>query len=194
MSDKPEIAEFNLNTIQPPMNVTLVSDETGLAELVSFLEEQAKVPGTPVGLDLETTPLKNHYYRRCRTVQFGNIHQQFVVDLLAFCDRDSDLLYSCQGEYGKHLETAPRLSKLMTALKPYLCDGKLTLTGVSLGFEYISFYFLFGLRTYGFFDCGLVEKCIYAGSHSLKDYKFFSMSSIAERYLAMTVNKEYQES
>lgn len=58
----------------------------------------------------------------------------------------------------------------------------------------MSFYWLFGLRTQNFFDCALVEKCIYAGAHSMKDYHFFSMEEMMARYFRVQIEKKYQES
>ena len=175
--------------LNPPLNIQVVENEEQLEELCSFLDSQ-KI----VGLDIETTPTKDFWWRRCRTIQFGNVDHQFVIDLLSFCDGDSQLLFDCQGEYGKRLELAPRLKKLIEKLKPYICEGKLLLCGTNLGFEYMTFYWNFGLRTWNFYDCMLAEKCIYAGYHSLKDYSFFSLEEMMGRYFHVDIDKSLQES
>jgi hypothetical protein len=54
-----------------------------------------------------------------------------------------------------------------------------------------------GLRTYGYYDCMLAEKCIYAGlgGHaSLKNYEFFALDSMLERYFGNTIDKTLQTS
>lgn len=182
---------MNLN---PPLNVLRIVDESGITKLIDFLTKQSQLQDTSTGWDLETTPLRDFYFRRCRTVQFGNKDEQFVVDLLALCDGDSDLLFSSQGEYGKNLHTAPRMRAFIEQLRPFLTEKNLLLCGVNLGFEYMSFYWLFGMRTFNFFDCSMVEKCIVAGSHSMKDYGYFSMEEMMFRYFKVQIEKELQTS
>jgi DNA polymerase I-like protein with 3'-5' exonuclease and polymerase domains len=65
---------------------------------------------------------------------------------------------------------------------------------VNLGFEYMTFYWNFGMRTFNFFDCSVVEKCIWAGAHSLKDYGFFGMEEMMDRYFKVLIDKELQTS
>jgi DNA polymerase I-like protein with 3'-5' exonuclease and polymerase domains len=175
--------------LNPPLNIQVVENEEQLEELCSFLDSQ-KI----VGLDIETTPTKDFWWRRCRTIQFGNVDHQFVIDLLSFCDGDSQLLFDCQGEYGKKLNLAPKLEQLIKKLVPYLCSGKNLLCGCNLGFEYSVFYFNFGLRTWNFYDCMLAEKCIYAGFASLKNYSFFSLEEMMARYFHVEIDKSLQES
>lgn len=176
------IAELN-----PPMNITTIHDKEGLAKLTAFFERESVL-----GFDIETTPLKDYFFRRCRTIQFGNSSEQYVIDLLSFCGGDADLLFASQGHYGASLN--PGLQLVMDTLKPVVCSDKWLKVGVSLGFEYLSFYWLFGLRTYHFWDCGLVEKCIWAGAHSMKDYGYYSMAEMGERYFQMSIDKKFQES
>lgn len=188
------MSELKPLVLNPPLNVQKVTNEEGIEALLSFLEAQSKFPDTATGFDVETTPTNDYYWRRMRTVQFGNQKSQFVVDLLELCDGDSDLLYKCQGEYGKHLHLAPRLEAFINQLKPYLTERRLLLTGVSLSFEYMCFYWLFGVRIQGLSDCAITERCIVAGYHSLKDYSYFSMASMMERYFFMEVDKSLQTS
>ena len=181
--------QLNQLVLNPPLAVSVVVNEQQLDELCLFLDSQKLI-----GLDIETTPTKDFWWRRCRIVQFGNVERQFVIDLLPFCDGDSQLLFDCQGEYGKRLGLAPRVQNLLNKLKPYLCEGKLLLCGTNLGFEYMTFYWNFGLRTWNFYDCMLAEKCIYAGAHSLKDYSFFSLEEMMGRYFHVEIDKSLQES
>lgn len=159
-----------------------------------------KASGGVLGWDIETTPKKDFFFRRCRTIQFGNLNEQYVIDLLAFAQLDtpphglpaSDTLYDAQGYYGKNL--TPSLRHVLDTIAPVLCSKDFLKVGVNLSFEYQMFYWLFGMRTFNFYDCTMAEKCIWAGAHSLKDYSFYSMNEMVERYFKQTVDKQYQES
>ncbi len=117
--------------------------------------------------------------------------EQYVIDLLAFCE-SPDQLSDCQGYYGKNIH--PKLRHVLDTIEPVVCTKEFLKVGVNLGFEYQSFYWQLGLSTFNFYDCGLAERCIVAGSHGLKDYAFFSMNSMMERYFRQSVDKTYQES
>ena len=92
------------------------------------------------------------------------------------------------------MNLTPQMRELMKALEPVLVSGDYLKVGVSLSFEYQMFYWLFGMRTYNFYDCGMAEKCIWAGASSLKRYATFSMNEMFERYFRKTIDKQYQES
>lgn len=175
--------------LNPPLNVTLITPDN-----VQLLNEFFDRCGGILGWDIETNPLRDFYYRRCRTIQFGNTTEQYVIDLLAFCDNDPDLLFKCQGEYGKNLSLAPKLQKLLQTLWRVVCTADFLKVGVNLSFEYMSFYWLFGMRTFHFFDCSMVEKCIWAGAHSMKDYGYYSMEEMMQRYFGISIDKSLQES
>lgn len=150
--------------------------------------------GGVLGWDLETNPLKDFFFRRTRTMQFGNQTEQYVIDLLPFCDNNPELLLDAQGHYGKNLHLAPKLKQLLEITAPIVCTNNYQKVGVNLGFEYMSHYWLFGQRTYGFFDCSVVERCISAGAHSLKDYDYFGMEEMMDRYFKVLIDKELQMS
>lgn len=187
-------------TLNPPLNVTRIENHAGLALLQDFFD-RTKAAGGVVGWDIETTPIKDFFYRRCRTIQFGNTTEQYVIDLHSFCYGDSiadatttaaDTLYKAQGNYGANL--TPTLRSVLKMIEPVVCTSDFLKVGVNLGFEYMSFYWLFGLRTFHFFDCSIVEKCIWAGAHSMKDYSFYSMEEMMERYFKVQIDKELQTS
>ena len=188
-----EIGPLKPLVLNPPLNVTHINTLEETARLFEFLDEQVAKNDTTTGFDLETDPKKDFYFRRCRTVQFGRIDKQVVVDLLGLCNGDSDLLFAAQGEYGKNLYKAPKLQAFMQQLAPYV-TGKLLLTGVNLGFEFSTMYWNFGISPWNFFDTSVVERCIYAGEHSLKDYGFYGMEELVGRYLGYQVDKELQTS
>jgi DNA polymerase I-like protein with 3'-5' exonuclease and polymerase domains len=178
--------------LNPPPNITRVVDMESLDKLLAFLEKTPEF-----GFDIETTPTKDYYFRRIRTLQFGNNQEQYVIDLLAWCDYNPDVLYACQGDYGKVTAIEPNIGMLVSKLSPYLSSNKYLKVGVNLGFEYECLYWLLGLRTYGYYDCMLAEKCIYAGlgGHaSLKNYGFYSMEDMMDRYFQVIIDKELQTS
>jgi DNA polymerase I-like protein with 3'-5' exonuclease and polymerase domains len=179
--------EYPPLVLKTPANIAVITDLNQLPELTAWLDEHPEF-----GWDIETTPLRDFYWRRARTMQFGNLEQQFIIDLLGIVGGDTDALRDSQGSYGKHLD--PRLRKLIETLRPYLCERKFLKIGVNLGFEYLSHYWLFGLRTQNFFDCMLVEKCIWAGAIPLMRYDMFSMGSMLERYFHRSIDKVLQRS
>ena len=185
MSEEQALPPIVLN---PPMHITLIKSVSELPLLAAFLAANAK----EAGWDIETTPLKDFYYRRMRTMQFGTRTQQVVVDLLGLVNNRSDVLYDCQGNYGKNLP--PGLKAFVDIIAPYVCGREMTKVGVNLGFEYMMCYWLLGLRTQGFFDCSVVERCIWAGAHALKDYAFFGMEEMIGHYFGRAVEKELQTS
>lgn len=176
------------------MNVSRIEDYAALNKLTSFFADvkQKAVSVAQLGWDVETTPVKDFFYRRCRTMQFGNTDSQYVIDLLPFADNDPDLLFAVQGKYGAAL--TPKLRELADALEPVMCSRDFLKVGVSLGFEYQTLYWLFGKRTFNFYDCGMAEKCIWAGAHSMKHYAFYSMTEMMQRYFGQIVDKTLQES
>ena len=183
-----ELQQLDVMALTPPLNITHIKTVDDLKILEAFF---ARCNGE-FGWDIETTPLKDFFYRRIRTFQFGNQTEQFFIDLRDWCDGGADGLYAAQGNYGRNLPA--RLKVLVEFLKPYLCTRDYLKVGVMLSFEYMNHYWLLGLRTCHFWDCSIVEKCIYAGAHSMKDYGFYSMESMMARYFRVQIDKKYQES
>jgi DNA polymerase I-like protein with 3'-5' exonuclease and polymerase domains len=174
--------------LNPPPNIHRVKNFKDVDDLVQFLKSNKEF-----GFDVETNPVKDFYWRRIRTIQFGNAQIQYVIDLKDFC---SDL-FDAQGEYGKNLYKYQALDHLLFQLKPFLCSDEFLKVGVNLAFEYQCFYWSFGLRTYGYYDCMLAEKCIWAGmpgKASLKNYDFYSMEEMFLRYRNQQVDKTLQTS
>jgi DNA polymerase I-like protein with 3'-5' exonuclease and polymerase domains len=170
------------------LNVTVVHPET-VAEFISCLTDM-----TVFGWDTETTVTKTFFDRKMRTMQFGNHKRQFFIDLLEFCDGRPDLLAEVQGNYGQNLFAAPKLKALLEAVRPFLCSNKHLKVGVNLGFEYTCLYWGFGISTWGFYGCDIVERVRAAGSHSLEDFSYFSLKEMMERYCDTEISKELQTS
>jgi hypothetical protein len=174
-----------------PLNRVIITEpeHAGLAE--HFV--RARAAGF-TGWDLETNMTNGFWNRRPRTCQFGNVREQYVVDLLALCDGDPELLYNAQGNYGKNLHLAPKLEAFVKFVAPILATGDVTKVGVNLGFEYETIYWNWGLRTWKFWDCSMVEKTIYAGALALKRYVLFSMEEMVGRYMGFEIDKTLQTS
>lgn len=169
--------------LSPGLNCTLIQDAAGLAQLVDFFGRC----GDLIGWDIETNVVRDFWTRKIRTIQFGTSTEQYVIDLLAFCP---DL--TVQGNYGKHLPDT--LVPVLQAIEPVLTQRKIQKVGVNLSFEYMTMYWCLGMRTQYFWDCFLVERLIWAGLHSLKDYPFYSMDSMMGRYFRVSINKDLQTS
>lgn len=178
--------------MKPALDITLIDEIAKLDLLDEFFAKKAEKKDFVVGKDVETTPLKDYFFRRMRTIQFGDVAKQFVIDLLPLCGNSPEELFEVQGNYGKRLNQ--NLQTLCTRLAPVTETKDWLKVGVNLGFEYNSFYWLFGRRTFGFYDCAYAERCIWAGAHGLKQYSFFSMAGMMERYFDVEIDKSLQES
>jgi len=174
----------------PNLNVTTILDPQGLVQLEEFFAKQAEANQFTVGWDIETTPLKDYFYRRARTFQFGTNERQIVVDLLGLCNNDPEELFATQGHYGTRLSTG--LTDLLKITAPVIETNKWIKVGVNLGFEYMTLYWNFGRRTQGFYDCAMAERCIWAGVKGMKQYALFSMAEMMEQYFGLQLDKTEQ--
>ena len=180
-----------LLVLNPPPNITKVVNEESFQKLLEFLARTRDF-----GFDCETTVTKDFYWRKVRSLQFGLSSEQYVIDFKAFVE-NSDVLYTCQGEFGKHLDLAPMLKSIINRLEPYLCSNKWIKTGFNESFEYMCMYWNFGMRTYGYYDAMWVEKTIYAGLGGeayLKNYEFYSLEETFKRYFGKSIDKSLQSS
>jgi DNA polymerase I-like protein with 3'-5' exonuclease and polymerase domains len=180
-----KLVPFNLDSL----NVT-VNSQSALESFFSVRKETGGV----IGHDIETTLHADFFNRKMRTSQFGDHKEQHIQDLLALCDGDPELLAKSQGYYGKNLYLAPKLEEYVKSVQKVLESGNFTKVGVNLSFEYMTWYWNFGVRMWKLWDCSQVERVIYAGAHSLKDYAFFALGAMAERYLGYLIDKELQTS
>jgi len=146
------------------------------------------------GLDLETNITQDFYDRRIRTFQVGDTSQQYVVDLLELCDHDPDVLNTSQGRFGQNLHLAPKLQEFVHKVAPLISQRDHLLCGVNVQFEYETLYWNWGVRIQNLWCCSIVERVIYAGAHSLKDYAFYGMEGLMGRYFGVQVDKTLQSS
>lgn len=185
-SGLPLLAPADLN---PPLNPTLVTDGRGLEKVASFI---ARNPGTAMGYDVETNVVDDFYYRRTRTKQIGNKDEQYVIDLLAFTDGNTQKLIDEQGHYGTRLGSG--LKAVVHTMQPALCSSDILKVGVNLPFEYETNYWGLGERIWHLWSCDIVEKALWAGTMSLKNLPFFSMEQMVARKFKQQVSKALQTS
>src|ERR1019366_4795207 len=179
-----ELKPIIFSALKPPMNITVVTPDSGLPELKAFLDS-AKI----IGLDTETNICGDFFFRKVRTIQVGDKNQQFVIDLLAFAGTSENLSVS-QGYYILN----PCYKPIFDILTPVLCNNHVLKVGQNLAFEYTVLYWNFGQRIWHLYSTDLAERVIQAGRISLKRMTEFSMASIVARRFGMEVNKEQQAS
>lgn len=180
-----------LGDLQPRLNVTVVVDEAGIAQLKDYFVRKAAKGDFAVGLDTETNVVDDFYFRRVRTIQVGDRDEQYVIDLLAFAG-SKEKLVATQGNYGVNGNGV--YDALFEVLTPILCSNKFLKVGQNLGFEYSVFWWNFGKRIWHLFSTDIAERVIQAGTISLKKMGEFSMSSIAARHFGLLIDKTEQSS
>lgn len=176
-----------VSELNPPLNVELVTDERGLANLSSFLEANDSY-----GLDIETNVVEGFYWRRVRTIQIGNRDEQFVVDLLPFAG-SPELLHSVQGDYGARL-AGSGLQVVIDLLRPHLEDHSREAIGYNLAFESVALRWCFGIRAHGYFDLYYAHKLLNAGRVNAGLLSSYSLEDMVRDKLGLQLNKEYQTS
>jgi DNA polymerase I-like protein with 3'-5' exonuclease and polymerase domains len=186
MIDTSALPVIDLSTLQPPMNVTLVTPESGLDKLSSFVAK--KLDNGIAGLDTETNVCSDFFYRYCRTLQIGDKDEQYVIDLLAFAGSEEKLRAS-QG----HFRLDPVYKPIFDILTPALCSNKVLKVGQSLSFDYTVLYWNFGQRIWNLYSTDLAERVLQAGAISLKRMAEFSMEQIVARIFKKRVDKAEQE-
>jgi DNA polymerase I-like protein with 3'-5' exonuclease and polymerase domains len=187
MIDLEKLPMLELNNLNPPMQVTLVTPSSGLPELKAFVEEKIRTKGL-MGFDTETNWCNDFYFRKVRTIQVGDKVQQFVIDLLAFAGSPEALAES-QGMYKLNSIYTP----IFDILTPALCTNSVLKVGQNLAFEYMVMFWNFGQRIWHLYSTDLAERVIQAGIISLKKMSEFSMASIVARRFGVRVDKESQD-
>lgn len=180
-----------LSELQPHLNITLINDAVGLAELKEYIAQKRAKQDFAVGLDTETNVVDDFYYRRVRTIQIGDRDKQFVIDLLAFAG-SKDVLIATQGNYGANCGTA--YDSIFEVLEPVICTDQFLKVGQNLGFEYSVFHWNFGRRIWHLYSTDMAERVIQAGTISLKKMGEFSMAAIAARHFSLLIDKTQQKS
>jgi DNA polymerase I-like protein with 3'-5' exonuclease and polymerase domains len=187
MIDHSNLRPLILSELKPPMNITLVTPDSGLPELSSFITKKLETKGL-IGLDTETNICNDFFTRKVRTIQVGDKEQQFVIDLLTFAG-SGEALSTSQGYYKLH----PCFKPVFDILTPAICNNIVLKVGQNLSFEYTVLYWGFGQRIWHLYSTDLAERVIQAGRISLKKMAEFSMASIVARRFNMLVDKTEQE-
>lgn len=181
-----------LSELKPPLNITLVTDESGLREFDVWYEQKVSAEGVPtLGLDTETNVVHDFSYRKVRSIQIGDKDRQFVIDLLPFAGSEEALTKS-QGQYGKN--NGDLYKSIFQRLDPIICSNKALKIGQNLAFEYEVFHWNFGKRIWHLYCCEKAERVIQAGTIALKKMAEFSMASIVARYFSKSIDKSKQQS
>ena len=175
-----------ISELNPKLNIIHVTDGTGLEKLKKWSSKVVEI-----GLDTETNIVIDFWWRRIRTIQIGDKNEQYVIDLLPFAGSEEKLHVS-QGEYGK--TNGGIYAPILDILTPILCTNKFLKVGQNLAFEYSVMRWNFGLRIWNLYSMDMVERVIWAGAHSLKDYPFYSMEQIVARRFGFAIDKSKQKS
>lgn len=190
---QPTIKPLVLSELVPALNPKLVTDGASLADLKKFLDRVLNAPEEQrvIAKDFETNICPDFYFRKARTLQIGNKDEQHIIDFLAFADGDTDKLIGAQGFHGKN---AGIFQPVLDVLKPVLCDNKVLKVGQNLKFEYECAWWGLGLPIWHLFSVDLAERVIVAGIKSLKNYPYFSLEAMVERYFGLQIDKDLQQS
>ncbi len=172
--------------MNPPINVTLVTDMEGLLEVKSFLERTEVF-----GFDTETNVTDDFVERKIRTIQVGDRDTQFVIDLLAFAGKDTELLRHAQGGYGIAAHLC--FQEIIDTIKPYLENHSKLKVGVNLQFDYEVMVWCLGIRLTGLWDCQRAEQNIHAGLVHFMHSGFWGMSDMVPRYTGKRAAKDEQK-
>lgn len=180
-----------ISELNPALNVTHVVDGAGLEKLARCVTRLSGDSTPTFGLDTETNVVADFYWRRVRTLQVGDKHEQFVIDLLAFAGSENALIES-QGLRGTRNGTVYK--PIFDILSPILCSNHFLKVGQHLPFDYEVLLWNFGQRIWNLFSIDLVERAIKAGLVSLKNYPYFSLEQIVGRRFGLQIDKSKQQS
>jgi DNA polymerase I-like protein with 3'-5' exonuclease and polymerase domains len=177
------IRDLSVAELNPALNVTLVSDATGLERVANFFSRVSVF-----GFDTETNVVPRFTTRKLRTIQVGDRNEQYVIDLLPFAG-SSQALSDGQGGKTAYPWARPIIDTLRLGL-----DSKTHLkVGANLQFDYETVLWCLGIRSWGFYDVQLAEKVIYAGRVPFFTKGFYALDDLVERYCLMRISKSEQK-
>jgi DNA polymerase-1 len=178
-----ELTPINLSTLSPALNVTMVTDSSGLAKVKDFFSRT-----TEFVVDTETNVTKDINLRKVRLIQVGNKEEQYLIDMLAFAGSTKALCE--QGGF-----VAPSwASDIVECLQPVLDGNSHLKIGVGLDFDYQMFSWNLGIQMWNVYDCHLVEKVIYTGRVNFMMKGFWGMKDMVGRYCRVAISKAEQTS
>jgi DNA polymerase I-like protein with 3'-5' exonuclease and polymerase domains len=181
---------LNPAEMNPALNPTLVTDGAGLEKVRSFLSRV-----TTFGFDTETNFVDSFFRRRLRTLQFGDRNEQYVIDLLAFADGNSQLLIDGQGGYGinqQEWSAKPFLRPIIEVVSPSLTSNSHLKVGANLQWEYEMCKWNLGLRIWNFYGVDMAERTIMLGLVFPNASGHFALEDLVARYVQKSIDKELQ--
>jgi DNA polymerase I-like protein with 3'-5' exonuclease and polymerase domains len=171
--------------LHPPLNITLVTDESGLEKIQGFFSRKSVFV-----LDTETNIVDNFYFRRIRTIQIGDKDEQYIIDLLPFAERYGLNLMDSLGNYRPHIA----YQKIIDTLRPALETKTHLKIGHNLQFDYEVMKFNLGLHMWNLYDTMVAEKVIRAGEWNYKLRGIWTLDDCVARYAGLKISKEKQKS
>ena len=198
---------LDIKAMNPPMNITVIRDNDGLEKLKDFFSRVKEV-----GYDIETNVVSDLYTRYIRTLQFGNLTEQYVIDLLPFAERfaestgnpsvEAAVLILKSAQEGKvvhlgHGEVSLReavLGEIIRTIKPVL-DSKEWLKLTHGGqFEYEMTKLRLKIRMWNIWDTMLAERVLLCGLVPANAEGFFAMDDLLRKYAKVNIDKGLQKS
>lgn len=173
--------------LNPPLNLTIISDVAGLDKVASFFKRKSVFV-----IDTETNMVDSFFKRRIRTIQIGDRDEQYVIDLLPFIAgygvTEGLTLESAMGGCKYHHSLKPIVDTLNSAL-----DSKDWLkVGHNLQFDYEVLKWCLGLRMWNLYDTMMAEKVLYSGEVDFKIRGFWALDDCVARYAGLKISKEEQ--
>lgn len=174
----------------PSLNPTLVSNGAGLMKVESYFKRLADQGGTPTfAADYETNITPTFFDRRVRTLQVGDKNEQYVIDFLEFA-QSPEALIAGQGNY----KPAPWVKAITDVIEPAFNSSAFLKVGQNMAYEYEQSSWCLGMRLWNMYSIDIAERLLWAGLHSFKDLKFYSMAQMAARHFNVSLDKSLQQS
>lgn len=177
-----EAKTIDVTTLTPPLNYKVIKTIEDLDLLQDFFDRTSSFC-----VDFETNVVPTFFYRRIRTMQFGNRDEQYIIDLKEFTG--GKLLFDTQG----NCKPDECYDALIKVLKPVFESDKWVKVVYNGEFEYVCSKWCLGLRLWGMYDLFLGEKLIYAGEVSYDLKNFWALDDTFKRYTGFQMSKEYQK-
>lgn len=178
-----DLKKLVLDELNPALKVTLIKTNKDLGALEDFFHRSSG----EICFDTETNIVNTLFKRKCRTFQFGNRDEQYVVDLLHLAGSTEDLQWQGQKKAPAWAEEFVRVCRIG------LETPNLLKVGVNMQFDYEVSRWCFGLRPFNFYDCHLAEKVLYMGKVRFDSKVFWGMDNMVARYASLIIDKTEQK-
>jgi DNA polymerase I len=185
MDNSTALRPLVVSELSPPLKCHYISDEKGLVGLQEFFKKSSVFT-----IDVETNVTKTFVPRRIRTIQLGDKHEQYVIDLLPFAQRSDFLLSNSIADYRSTDCFAP----IIATLRPVLESKQWLKVGHNLQFDYEMLKWCLGIRMWNLYDTMLAEKVLYAGMYSFDIKGFWALDDLVARYAGLQIDKSNQTS